>query len=65
MKRKIRLNGIDAEFEISKVTAINLDNGKSMIHFDKLPDGTWRLTYNKSVIPDLTKLTSFDIIRED
>jgi len=70
MKRIIRLNKTDGSYEdldITKVTAIH-DKDKTMsvfIHLDKLKDGTWRLTYNSSHIPDFTKINNLEVIRED
>jgi len=63
MRRAIKLEGIDTELELSKVTAIKTE--KQMIHLDELPDGTWRLIYNSNLIPDITKIEGFKIIRED
>ena len=63
MKRSILLEGTDVELELSKVTAVRTD--KQMIHLDELNDGTWRLIYNSNLIPDITKIEGFKIIRED
>ncbi len=64
MRRAIRIAGTDQVLELSKVTGVKL-NGPAVIHFDQLPDGTWRLIYNTNMIPDFTKITAFEIIRED
>ena len=64
MKRSIRINGIDKELTLSKSVAIH-KVAKEFIHLDKLPDGTWRIIYTSTTIPDLTKVVAFDIIRED
>jgi len=61
--RKIRIEGLDIDLELSKATSVKTD--KNMIHLDQLPDGTWRLIYNGNMIPDFTKVQSFKIIRED
>jgi hypothetical protein len=63
MKRSILLEGIDVELELSKVTAVR--TSKQMIHLDQLNDGTWRLIYNSNLIPDITKIEGFTIIREN
>ncbi len=42
MRRAIEIEGLGIEMELSKVTCIRNDGFKS-IHFDLLPDGTWRL----------------------
>ena len=62
-KRTIILEGTDIELPLSKVTVVRTD--KQMIHFDQLPDGTWRLIYNENTIPDITKVNGFMIHRED
>lgn len=64
MRRAIRINGTDQVLELSKVAGVKLKD-RGMIHFDQLDDGTWRLIYNTDMIPDFTKITSFEIIREE
>jgi len=63
MKRAIKLEGTDTILELSKATAVVTD--KQMIHLDQLKDGTWRLIYSSTLIPDFTKVKSFTMIRED
>lgn len=66
-KRRIRIEGIDKELEITKYTKVNMNGrnfGTEFIHFDQLPDGTWRLVHTTDVIPDLTKVKGLKIIRE-
>ena len=63
MKRSIKLNGINKELILSKATAVKTDN--NMIHLDELKDGSWRLIYNGNMIPDFSKITSLEIVRED
>lgn len=36
-----------------------------MLHLDQAEDGTWKLLYSKALIPDITKLTRLQLIRED
>ena len=62
IKRSILIEGLDKELILSKVTAVKLE--KNMIHFDELDDGTWRLIYNSNMIPDLSMIEGFKIIRE-
>lgn len=62
MRRAIKLTGTDIVLELSKVTAVK--TSQKMIHFDELPDGTWRMIYNGNHIPDFTKIDAFEIIRE-
>jgi len=61
--RKIMIEGLGVELELSKATAVKTN--KNMIHLDQLPDGTWRLIYNGNMIPDFTKVESFKMVRED
>lgn len=63
MKRAIYIEGLDKELVLSKVTAVKVD--KKMIELTELPDGTWRLIYSTSVIPDFKEVKSFKVIRED
>lgn len=63
MKRAIKIEGLDTELVLSKVTAINVD--KKMIELTELPDGTWRLIYSTSVVPDWKDVISLTMVRED
>jgi len=62
-KRSIEIVGINKTLEISKATAVRTD--KQMIHLDQLEDGTWRLIYNATLIPDFTLVDSLNIIRHE
>jgi len=65
VERKIRLEGIGKEFELSKVTMIKFEQvEKEMIYFDKLKDGTWRLVYSEKTIPDIQKLIGLTMVRK-
>ena len=63
VRRTIRLRGLDVDLELSKITAVKTK--QRMIHFDELPDGTWRLIYNSDHIPDFRKIEALEIVRED
>lgn len=63
VRRAIRLRGLDVDLELSKITAVKTK--QRMIHFDELPDGTWRLIYNNDHIPDFRKIEALEIVRED
>ena len=64
VRRAIRLEGTGlSDLELSKATKIKGD-GLGRIYLEELPDGTWRLTYTESTIPDITKLEAMRIIRE-
>ena len=62
-RRAIELVGTGMVLELSKATSVKTDS--NMIHFDQLPDGTWRLIYNKNLIPDFSQIEAFKVIRED
>lgn len=64
MRRAVLIEGLGIELELSKCTKIN-NEGFKCIHFDMLPDGTWRLTYGSGIIDDFTQVKSLQIIRED
>lgn len=68
-RRALRIVGTDQVFEISKTTAIDSERVGFVFHLDRLPDGTHRLTYNKALIPDWTKIKSLEfgleMIRDD
>lgn len=61
--RAVEVEGTDHTLILSKATAVKTKN--NMIHFDELPDGTWRLIYNGNMIPDFTKVMGFKILREE
>lgn len=63
IKRSLLLEGLGIELPLTKATAIHVE--KQMIHIDQLADGTWRIIYNASLIPDITKLEAIKIIRDD
>jgi len=63
MKRSIILEGLGTELELSKVTAVDID--KQVIYLEQMKDGKWRLTYTKSLIPDITQLEGLRLKRED
>jgi hypothetical protein len=63
VKRSILIDGIDKELVLSKVTAIKVD--KKIIELTELLDGTWRLIYSTSIIPDLKDVKGFIIVREN
>lgn len=63
VKRSIKINGTDIVLELSKATQIN--SSAEIIHLDKLPDGTWRLIYSGTTIPDFSKVESLEIVRQN
>jgi hypothetical protein len=67
MKRVIRLNGLNKELELSKVYMVPTltSSDKEFIYFEKLKDGTWRLTYTEDTISNIKMLQFLEIVRED
>jgi hypothetical protein len=63
MKRSIEIEGIGKVLELSKV--VEIDTKIEMINIEKVGDGTWRLIYSKSLIPDIQKVKGFKIVREE
>lgn len=66
MKRTLRINFEDGTFKdlnITKATSVKTNN--EMIYFDKLKDDSWRLIWNESLISDFSKVTNFEIVREN
>lgn len=65
-KRVMRLNKIDGthiDLVISKAAAV--DTSQSMINLDKLPDGTWRLIWDKNLLPDFKEFKSIVMVRTE
>jgi hypothetical protein len=63
-KRSVVLEGTGQEpIVISRVTQVDMP--KRNFFLEELPDGTFRLTFSKSLIPDITKLESLRLVRED
>jgi hypothetical protein len=67
MKRAIALDGIGKELVLSKATEISeeLRPEYEFIHLDKLKNGTWRIVYTASTIPDFKELQALRIVREE
>lgn len=65
MKRAIRINLKDGSFldlELSRAVSVKTKN--EMLNLEKLADGTWRMIWNESLIPDFTQVVNFEVIRE-
>lgn len=63
-KRSIRINFNDGTFqELELERAASVKTSKSMINFDRMDNGKWRLIYDETLIPDFTKIHDFEIIR--
>lgn len=64
MKRIIKFNGIDKEFEVAKAVEIDIPT-KQFIYFEKMKDNKWRIAWTKNLIEDFKKLSSIEIVRQD
>lgn len=61
---KVNLNdGTSIDIEIGK--AVELRTSRPALYIEPLNDGTFRLAYDVSLIPDFCKVMSIDVIRED
>lgn len=68
MRRALRLKHKDTaqDFDLELGKFISIDSqDKDFIYFEKMPDGKWRLTCSKSLVPEISNLQAFEIIRED
>lgn len=66
MKRIIRINKKDGSFtDLQLARAVSVKTQNEMINLEKLPDGTWRLIWNESLIPDFTEVVNFEVVREE
>ena len=63
VRRAIRMGADLPDLELTKVTCIKKSR-KQFIHLDQLHDGTWRLVYTETTIPDITRIDAFEIVRE-
>lgn len=61
VKRAIKIKMKDEEKVLILSKATSVKTNKNMIHFDELDDGTWRLIYNPNLIPDFSKVLSFEV----
>lgn len=59
---KVNLVGTSTTLEITKFATPQVE--KEFIHFDRLPDGTWRLLFNLED-HEIRDILSFEFIRED
>ena len=66
MKREIVIrlkDGSEKRLELSKATKLKMD--ASLIHLDKLKDGTWRLIWSEDIVDKFSDIDYIDINRED
>lgn len=66
MKRSIKINLVDGTFKeliLSRATLIKTQN--KMMNLEELKDGTWRLIWSEGLIDDFSKVSNFEIVRED
>lgn len=58
----IELTGLNTHITISKAVEINIK--KKFLYLEEMEDGTFRLTWTKSFIPDMKLLQSLSMIRD-
>jgi hypothetical protein len=66
MKREIIIklkDGSEKRLELSKATKLKMD--ASLLHLDKLKDGTWRLIWSEDIVDQFSDIDFIDINRED
>lgn len=65
MKRAIRVVGTDLVFELGRV--VEVDVPKRFVMLEETKNGTFRLTYTKSLFPDGTKAITgaITVVREE
>lgn len=66
IRRAIEVKFVDGTsqfLEISKATKINSNIG--MLHFDRIKDGSYRLTFDDSICKDFSQIESFNVVREN
>lgn len=52
-------NGMERDLPIGKV--VYSKSGKPCIYFDKMPNGTWRVIVNESIIPDFDAIDTIEL----
>lgn len=66
VQRSIRINFTDGTFKDLKLSrAVSVKTQNEMLNLEMLADGTWRLIWNESLIPDFTKVDNFEVVRDD
>ena len=62
-KRTLELEGTGLPpLPITKVTEVDIPQRHLFI--EEMKDGTFRLTYSKALLPDITKLQGIKLVRE-
>ena len=54
------MEGIGTELDVGVITSVDIEH--KAIYLEEMPDGRWRLTYTKSLIPDIADLTALRIV---
>jgi hypothetical protein len=63
-RRALVLEGVDVPpLELSRVVEVVMP--KKAIFIEEMADGTFRLTYSSSLIPDIRRLRGISLLRED
>lgn len=62
MRPKIVFEGTGIEYELGRIVEVTVP--KEFIYFERMDSGCWRMTYTKSVVPDIKELKGITIKRE-
>lgn len=62
MLKGIHAVGTDRVLSVSMVVSVKVR--PQLIHFDELPDGSWRITFNPKLIEDYVKLEQISFERD-
>lgn len=66
MKRSIIIKTEHGDVELELAKVVSIDTPKKMISIEEMPSGKgYRLAFSKNLIEDISKVQSFDILRED
>jgi hypothetical protein len=62
-KASVTVEGLDIVMPLTKASIV--PGALKGIFFEQLRDGTWMMLYSEALIPDLSRVSEFKVIRED
>jgi len=66
VRRSLELQGLGKTLELAKVVEVSKTQGRMFLYIEEIEGtDTWRLTYDKRLIPEIRDLQSIRIVRED
>lgn len=60
MRRAIAIEGTNITLELTAGAGLNLGK-ETLFHLDNLGGNDWRVTHDKTLVPDITKLTAITL----